>query len=170
MRRVRKRRAGIGMRQRFRPRHVGNIQDEEPVMPVADIEAIAHPQRMGNRLYVSYWHHGLFILDISDMARPKTLAHTNTSPAFAHPTHTCLPIPQPLKGRRIMVVADEDVAKLRPASPSFAWIYDITLEQLPVPIATFQVSGPDLHGSPQPPLSECAQPSQRFHATVIPFA
>src|SRR6516164_9445293 len=90
------------------------------------------------------WHHGLFILDISDMARPKTVAHTNTSPAFAHPTHTCLPIPQPLKGRRIMVVADEDVAKLRPASPSFAWIYDITLEQLPVPIATFQVAGLDV--------------------------
>jgi hypothetical protein len=58
-----------------------------------------HPLRMGNRLYVSYWHHGLFILDISDMARPKTVAHTNTSPAFAHPTHTCLPIPQP-RGRR----------------------------------------------------------------------
>ena len=92
-----------------------------------------HPLRMGSRLYVSYWHHGLFILDISDMARPKTVAHANTSPAFAHPTHTCLPIPEPLKGRRIMVVADEDVAKLRPSSPSFAWIYDITLEQMPVP-------------------------------------
>ena len=24
-----------------------------------------HPLRMGDRLYVSYWHHGLFILDIS---------------------------------------------------------------------------------------------------------
>jgi hypothetical protein len=106
-----------------------------------------HPLRMGNRLYVSYWHHGLFILDISDMARPKTVAHTNTSPAFFHPTHTCLPIPQSLKGRRIMVVADEDVAKLRPSSPSFAWIYDITLEQLPVPIATFQVAGLDVDGS-----------------------
>ena len=34
------------------------------------------------------------------------------------PTHTCLPLPEPLKGgRKIMVVADEDVAKLRPAPP-----------------------------------------------------
>jgi len=98
------------------------------------------------------------------------VAHTNTSPAFAHPTHTCLPIPQPLNDRRIMVVADEDVAKLRPASPSFAWIYDITLEQLPVPIATFQVAGLDVDGSPQPPMSGCHQPSERFHGTVIPFA
>src|SRR5262245_45744658 len=39
-----------------------------------------HPLRMGSRLY---WHHGLFILDISDMARPKLVAHANTSPAFA---------------------------------------------------------------------------------------
>ena len=73
-----------------------------------------HPLRMGDRLYVSYWHHGLFILDISDMAKPKAIAHLNSSPTFPHPTHTCLRIPQKLKGRNIMVVADEDVAKLRP--------------------------------------------------------
>src|SRR3954471_20339703 len=73
-----------------------------------------HPLRYGDRLYVSYWHHGLFILDISDISQPKPVAHVNTSPAFPHPTHTCLRIPQKLKGRDIMVVADEDVAKLRP--------------------------------------------------------
>ena len=61
---------------------------------------------------------GFFILDIADMARPKVIAALNSSPSFPHPTHTCLPLPQPLKGgRRIMVVADEDVAKLRPAPP-----------------------------------------------------
>ena len=124
-----------------------------------------HPLRLGERLYVSYWHHGLFILDISDMARPKMVAHAATSPAFPHPTHTCLPIPQPLKGRRIMVVADEDVAKLRPSAPSFAWIYDITVEQMPVPIATFQVPGLDLDGSPQPAMSGCHQPSERLRGT-----
>jgi hypothetical protein len=75
-----------------------------------------------------------------------------------------------LKGRRIMVVADEDVAKLRPAAPSFSWIYDITVEQLPVPIATFQVPGLDTDGSPQPPMTGCHQPSERLHGTVLPFA
>jgi len=129
-----------------------------------------HPLRLGERLYVSYWHHGLFILDISDMARPKLIAHAETSPAFPHPTHTCLPIPQPLKGRAIMVVADEDVAKLRPAAPSFTWIYDITNERQPLPIATFQVPGLDRDGSPQPPMTGCHQPSERFTGTLIPFA
>src|SRR5262249_49234837 len=57
-----------------------------------------HPLRMGNRLYVSYWHHGLFILDISDMARPKALAHTNTSPGVGPPTPPLPPIPAPAKG------------------------------------------------------------------------
>ena len=39
-----------------------------------------------------------------------------------------------LKGRDIMVVADEDVAKLYPSAPAFAWIYDITNERQPLPI------------------------------------
>ncbi|WP_343225696.1 hypothetical protein [Oricola nitratireducens] len=129
-----------------------------------------HPLRMGDRLYVSYWHHGLFILDISDMTKPRAIAHMNSSPSFPHPTHTCLPIPQPLKGRNIMVVADEDVAKLHPSPPSFAWIYDITDETNPLPISTFQVPGIDPDGAPQPPMTGCHQPSERFKGSIIPFA
>jgi hypothetical protein len=129
-----------------------------------------HPLRAGDRLYVSYWHHGFYILDIADMARPKVVAAANTGPAFPHPTHTCLPIPQSLKGRRIMVVADEDVAKLWPAAPAFAWIYDITAETCPTPIATFQVEGLDPDGAPQPAFMGCHQPSERFAGTKIPFA
>jgi hypothetical protein len=129
-----------------------------------------HPLRQGNRLYVSYWHHGLFILDIEDMARPKLVAQLNTSPSFPHPTHTCLPMPEPLMGRKVMVVADEDVAKLWPAPPSFAWVYDITEERLPIPISTIRVPGLDRDGSPQPPMTGCHQPSERFKGTVIPFA
>lgn len=129
-----------------------------------------HPLRMGNRLYVSYWHHGFFILDISDMSRPKLVSHRNPSPSFVHPTHTCLPIPQDVKGRRIMVVADEDVAKLRPSPPSFAWIYDITDETNPLSISTFQVPGLDPDGAPQPQMMGCHQPSERFKGNIIPFA
>ena len=69
-----------------------------------------------------------------------------------------------------MVVADEDVAKLRPSAPAFTWIYDITDERQPLPIATFQVPGLDKDGSPQPAMTGCHQPSERFTGTVIPFA
>jgi hypothetical protein len=68
------------------------------------------------------------------------------------------------------VVADEDVAKLWPAPPAFTWIYDITNEQCPVPIATWQVEGLDKDGSPQPAMMGCHQPSERFKGTIIPFA
>ena len=69
-----------------------------------------------------------------------------------------------------MVVADEDVAKLYPSPPAFAWIYDITNEKVPLPIATFQVEGLDPDGSPQPPMMGCHQPSERFSGSIIPFA
>jgi hypothetical protein len=129
-----------------------------------------HPLRQGDRLYVSYWHHGFFILDISDMSKPKPISAVNTSPVYPHPTHTCLVVPEPLKGRKIMVVADEDVAKLWPAAPAFTWIYDITDERFPVSIATWQVEGLDPDGAPQPPMMGCHQPSERFTGTTIPFA
>ena len=104
------------------------------------------------------------------MSKPKAISGVNTSPVFPHPTHTCLPMPAPLKGRRIMVVADEDVAKIWPAAPAFTWIYDITDETPPTAIATFQVEGLDADGSPQPAMMGCHQPSERFQGTVIPFA
>jgi hypothetical protein len=129
-----------------------------------------HPLRMGDRLYVSYWHHGFFILDIADLARPRLVSAMNSSPAHPHPTHTCLPIPERLRGRNIMVVADEDVAKLRPSPPAFSWIYDITDERQPMPIATFDVEGLDKDGAPQPRMMGCHQPSEVFTGTVIPFA
>ncbi len=129
-----------------------------------------NPLRVGNRMYVSYWHHGFFILDIEDMARPKLISAVNTSPTFPHPTHTCLKMKQKLKGRDIMIVADEDVAKLWPAAPAFTWVYDITNEHCPIPISTFQVEGLDKDGSPQPPMMGCHQPSERFSGTIIPFA
>ena len=129
-----------------------------------------HPLRLGDRLYVSYWHHGLFILDISDMSRPRLVSEGVKSRAFPHPTHTCLPLPQKLKGRSVMIVADEDVAKLEPCAPGFTWVYDITDEKNPIPISTFQVEGVDTDGAPQAAMTGCHQPSERFSGNVIPFA
>jgi len=129
-----------------------------------------HPLRLGNRLYVSYWHHGFFILDIEDMSRPRLISSVNSSPAHPHPTHTALPIPTQLKGRDILIVADEDVAKLRPSPPAFSWIYDITDERQPMPISTFQVEGIDVDGRPQEQMTGCHQPSEKFFGNILPFA
>ena len=75
-----------------------------------------HPLRMGDRLYVSYWHHGFFILDISDMSKPKLVSARQHQPGVsASDAHLPARCRRSCKGRDIMIVADEDVAKLRPS-------------------------------------------------------
>ena len=129
-----------------------------------------HPLRMGNRLYMSYWHHGFFILDIDDLSKPKMVSSFNTGPTFPHPTHTALPIPFEIGGHRHLVVADEDVAKLRPHAPAFTWVFDITDETNPIPVSSYQVSDLDPIGRPQGIYTGCHQPSEIVTGPVIPFA
>jgi hypothetical protein len=129
-----------------------------------------HPLRTGDRLHVSYWHHGFYILDISDLEHPVLVGESRRSPAFPHPTHTCLVLPELIRRRRYMIVADEDVSKIHPSPPSFAMVYDITDQTLPVPVSTITIPGMDPDGEPQEPFTGCHQPSERFAGTVIPFA
>jgi hypothetical protein len=49
-----------------------------------------HPLRMGDRLYVSYWHHGFFILDIADLAHPRLVSAVNLEPGTSA-SHAHLP-------------------------------------------------------------------------------
>jgi hypothetical protein len=127
-----------------------------------------HPIRLGNRLYTSYWHGGFVILDIEDMAKPKLVSGLDWSPPFPWPTHTALPVPFPLMGRRVMLVADEDVARQGSELPSFLWVVDITDETHPMPFASFQIEGID--GSPTKDMTGCHQPVEDVRGTEIPVA
>ncbi len=127
-----------------------------------------HPIRLGHRLYVSYWHGGFVILDIEDMGKPKIVSGLDWSPPFACPTHTALPLPFEVRGRRYLVVADEDVARLTSGPPAFLWLVDITDETRPVPVSSFQVAA--LDGSPQPEFTGCHQPCEDVRGTEIPVA
>ena len=128
-----------------------------------------HPLRMGDRLYVSYWQGGFVILDISDMSQPKRISGLDWSPPFVWPTHTALPIPFDVQGRRILVVADEDVLPMEPfPGASFLWIVDITDETHPMPFASFQVEG--IEPVPNPTMTGCHQPCEIVTGTEIPVA
>ena len=108
-----------------------------------------HPLRRGDRLYTSYWHGGFVILDCEDLRHPKFISGLDWSPPYPCPTHTVLPIPYELMGRKIAVVTDEEVSdRLTPSPNAFMWIVDITDEAHPVPISTWRVP----HDEPFDPL------------------
>ncbi len=141
---------------------------EEADMPLKYLRC-HHPIRQGDKLYVSYWHAGWAILDISDMSNPRCISKFTNTPANAHPTHTCLPIPFQLQGMDVMLVADEDVAKLHPAGPAFMWLVDITDDSQPLPFASFQVDGLE-SGEAAPARLGCHQPVEVVRSTEIPVA
>jgi hypothetical protein len=100
-----------------------------------------HPNRMGDRLYVPLWMGGVAIVDIADIANPKTVSHLNYSRPSGAPTHTTLPVPHLIQGHRWLVVFDEDLGGGcdRPAG---MWMLDITDETRPVVTAEFQPPRP----------------------------
>jgi hypothetical protein len=131
-----------------------------------------HAIRHGNRLFVSYWHGGGVILDITDMAKPRQVSGFNWSPPFPWPRHSVVPVPFPINGRNYLIVADEDVdpidRNLAPELSAFIWMVDATDETRPVPVATFQVDG--VHGKRNPEMTGCHQPVERVRGTEIPVA
>lgn len=131
-----------------------------------------HPIRYGDRLFVSYWHGGITILDIADMTRPKMISRLNWSPPFPWPSHSAVLVPELIHGRRWMIVADEDVDRLSPdpapLMSAFLWFVDITDETRPVPVSTFQVKG--LHGRKNPDMTGCHQPVETIVGTEVPVA
>jgi hypothetical protein len=130
-----------------------------------------HPLRYGNRLYTSYWHGGFVILDIEDMSKPAFVSGLDWSPPFPWPTHTALRIPFRIDDRDFMVVSDEDVVRLEGCPPypsAFLWIVDITDEQHPMPVSTFQLEG--IPPQEQPIMTGCHQPCEKVTGTEIPVA
>jgi hypothetical protein len=99
-----------------------------------------HPLRLADRLYISCWYGGFAIVDVGDLARPRTVGRFDWSPPYPNPTHTALPIPFPLAGRRWLAVTDEDTTEeVEEDPPAFLWLVDVTAEANPVPVATYQL-------------------------------
>ncbi len=165
----------VDMRNPAKPEEVGRWHmpgqwkagGEQPTWQGTD-HRCHHPLRLGNRLYTSYWLGGLVILDIEDMSKPKFVSGLDWSPPYPWPTHTALPVPFLVRGRKMMIVSDEDVTRAEDAPPSFLWMVDITDEKHPVPIGTYQVEAED--GTPRPTFTGCHQPSEKITGTEIPVA
>src|SRR5215468_9521629 len=107
-----------------------------------------HALRFGNEMWASCWHAGFNVVDVSDLANPKTAASYNYHPLFPEPTHTVLPIKERIGGRRIALAIDEE-DQAQSASEEEArrgrahaciLVFDISELSDIRPLAQFQVS------------------------------
>jgi hypothetical protein len=67
-----------------------------------------HALRFGNEMWASCWHAGFWVVDVSDLTKPKSAGSYNYHPLFPEPTHTVLPLPERVNGRRVAVAIDEE--------------------------------------------------------------
>ena len=93
-----------------------------------------HALRYGDEMWASCWHGGFRIVDVSDIAQPKTVGSYNYHPLFPEPTHTVLPVP-----RRSTAGASRSPStrRTRPRAPArrrrgagarmpACWLFDVT--------------------------------------------
>ena len=87
-----------------------------------------HGLRVGDEIWASVWQAGFRVIDVSDITAPVTVAEHTYHPMVREPTHTILPVPQLIGGRRIAVVIDEEHARTpgNGQAPANLWTFDVT--------------------------------------------
>ncbi len=87
-----------------------------------------HALRVGDEMWASVWQAGFRIVDVSDITKPTTVAEYNYHPPVREPTHTVLPVPHLIDGRRIAVVVDEEHKRVPGPgqAPANLWTFDVT--------------------------------------------
>ena len=72
-----------------------NAAAGEPPHPQGRDHSLHHAMRCGNEMYAGCWFSGISIIDVSDIAHPRTLGRHEYDPPHAEPTHTFLKVPFP---------------------------------------------------------------------------
>ena len=119
-----------------------NAAAGEPPHPKGRDHSLHHAMRCGNEMYAGCWFSGISIIDVSDIAHPRTLGHHEYDPPHAEPTHTFLKVPFPIGGRSIAVSTEEERPKRgpdvgRPHAPLRTW--DVTDPARPKILCTYQL-------------------------------
>ena len=107
-----------------------------------------HALRFGNEMWASCWHGGFWVVDVSDLGRPKSAGSYNYHPLFPEPTHTVMPVPDRIGGRRIALAIDEEdqaqsaseEAARRGRAHACLLTFDVSDLGAIKPLAQFQVS------------------------------
>jgi len=107
-----------------------------------------HALRFGDELWAGCWHGGVAVIDVSDSSKPRTLGAYNYQPPFPKPSHTFMPVPQRVGGRRIAVAIDEEdhahsaeeMERRRGRPHGCLWVLDVTDLAKIQPLSIFEVS------------------------------
>jgi len=107
-----------------------------------------HALRFGDELWAGCWHAGVAVLDISDIRKPRTLGSYNYHPPFPEPSHTFMPVPQRIGGKRIALAIDEEdhahtaeeMERRRGRPHGCLWVLDVTDLKNIQPLSIFEVS------------------------------
>ncbi len=117
-----------------------------------------HAMRLGDRLFAGCWHAGVRIIDIADIASPKTIGEYNYHPPFPEPSHTFMGVPYRIGGRDLAIAIDEEdqyyseaEADARRGRPhANLWVFDVTDPADMKPLSIYQVSEADSPWSQAP--------------------
>lgn len=99
-----------------------------------------HALRVGDELWAAVWQAGFRVIDVADIAKPRTVAEHNYHPPFPEPTHTILPLAREIGGRRYAVAVDEEHAHIKGRLHAFLWVFDVTDYQNIQAVSAFDVS------------------------------
>ena len=120
---------------------------ETPTWPERS-HRLHHALRRGDRMWAGVWQAGMRVVDVSDIARPRTIGTYNYHPPFKDPTHTFMPLNAPIGGRDIAVTIDEEERYYNPEvseqrrgrAHACISVFDVTDVGNIQPLALFQVS------------------------------
>lgn len=106
-----------------------NVAAGEEPSPLGTEHRLHHALRQGDRMYAGLWMSGFAIIDVSDLANPKTLGTYDVHPEAAEPSHTLLRIPGQIGGRDIAIATDEERGRRgpdegKPHAPLY--VFDVT--------------------------------------------
>lgn len=99
-----------------------------------------HALRLGDQMWAACWYGGGFVIDVSDITQPRTVASHNYHPPYPEPTHTFLKIPHKVAGRDVALMMDEEHDHIPGQPHAFLWIMDVSDLDSIKPLSTFHVS------------------------------
>ena len=107
-----------------------------------------HALRFGDELWAGCWHAGVRVIDVSNIREPRTIGEYNYHPPFPEPSHTFMPVPERIGGRRIAVAIDEEdhvhsaeeMERRRGRPHGCLWVLDVTDLKNIQPLSIFEVS------------------------------